>query len=162
MYSRPWYHWLAFGGGSGLSPWLPGTMGTLAAVPIYCVLALVVHNLWIYSGILLLMIAVGPWLCGQTALDMQNGSTGKRALDPPAIVWDEWVGLLLTLWGLPFSGWTLLVGFLWFRFFDMLKPWPISWLDRHIHGGTGIMLDDIAAAIPALIILRLLLGAGWL
>ncbi|MHB1749824.1 MAG: phosphatidylglycerophosphatase A [Acidithiobacillus sp.] len=49
-----------------------------------------------------------------------------------------------------------------FRFFDMLKPWPISWLDKHIHGGTGIMLDDIAAAIPALILLRLMLWAGWL
>jgi phosphatidylglycerophosphatase A len=92
---------------------------------------------------------------------MQNGA-GKRALDPPAIVWDEWAGLLLTLWLVPFGWWTLLVGFLLFRFFDMLKPWPISWLDKHIHGGTGIMLDDIAAAIPALIILRLMLWAGWL
>ena len=162
MRSRPWYHWLAFGGGSGLSPILPGTMGTLAAIPLYLLLTLVVQNDVVYTLVLVTMITVGPWLCGQTAREMQNGGSGKRALDPPAIVWDEWVGLLLTLWLVPFSGWTLLVGFLLFRFFDMLKPWPISWLDKHVHGGTGIMLDDIAAAIPALIILRLILWAGWL
>ena len=162
MHSRPWYQWLALGGGSGLSPILPGTMGTIAAIPLYLLLTLVVQNKVVYTLVLVTMIAVGPWLCGQAVREMQNGGSGKRVLDPPAIVWDEWAGLLLTLWLVPFGWWTLLVGFLLFRFFDMLKPWPISWLDKHIHGGTGIMLDDIAAAIPALILLRLVLWAGWL
>ena len=162
MHSRPWYQWLALGGGSGLSPILPGTMGTIAAIPLYLLLTLVVRNNVVYTLVLVTMVALGPWLCGQAAREMQNGGSGKRVLDPPAIVWDEWVGLLFTLWLVPFGWWTLLVGFLLFRFFDMLKPWPISWLDKHIHGGTGIMLDDIAAAIPALIILRLMLWAGWL
>ncbi|MHB8211149.1 MAG: phosphatidylglycerophosphatase A family protein [Acidithiobacillus sp.] len=162
MHSRPWYQWLALGGGSGLSPILPGTMGTIAAIPLYLLLTLVVQNKVVYTLVLVTMIAVGPWLCGQAAREMQNGGSGKRVLDPPAIVWDEWAGLLLTLWLVPFGWWTLLVGFLLFRFFDMLKPWPISWLDKHIHGGTGIMLDDIAAAIPALVLLRLVLWAGWL
>ena len=162
MHSRPWYQWLALGGGSGLSPILPGTMGTIAAIPLYLLLTLVVQNKVVYTLVLVTMIAVGPWLCGQAAREMQNGGSGKRVLDPPAIVWDEWAGLLLTLWLVPFGWWTLLVGFLLFRFFDMLKPWPISWLDKHIHGGTGIMLDDVAAAIPALILLRLMLWAGWL
>ena len=162
MHSRPWYQWLALGGGSGLSSILPGTMGTIAAIPLYLLLTLVVQNKVVYTLVLVTMIAVGPWLCGQAAREMQNGGSGKRVLDPPAIVWDEWAGLLLTLWLVPFGWWTLLVGFLLFRFFDMLKPWPISWLDKHIHGGTGIMLDDIAAAIPALILLRLMLWTGWL
>jgi len=162
MHSRPWYQWLALGGGSGLLPILPGTMGTIAAIPLYLLLVLVVQNNVVYTLVLVTMITLGPWLCGQTAREMQNGGSGKRVLDPPAIVWDEWAGLLLTLWLVPFGWWTLLVGFLLFRFFDMLKPWPISWLDKHIHGGTGIMLDDIAAAIPALILLRLMLWAGWL
>ncbi len=162
MHSRPWYQWLALGGGSGLSPILPGTMGTIAAIPLYLLLTLVVRNNVVYTLVLVTMVALGPWLCGQAAREMQNGGSGKRVLDPPAIVWDEWVGLLFTLWLVPFGWWTLLVGFLLFRFFDMLKPWPISWLDKHIHGGTGIMLDDIAAAIPALILLRLMLWAGWL
>lgn len=162
MHSRPWYQWLALGGGSGLLPILPGTMGTIAAIPLYLLLVLVVQNNVVYTLVLVTMITLGPWLCGQTAREIQNGGSGKRVLDPPAIVWDEWAGLLLTLWLVPFGWWTLLVGFLLFRFFDMLKPWPISWLDKHIHGGTGIMLDDIAAAIPALILLRLMLWAGWL
>ncbi len=162
MFSRPWYHWLAFGGGSGLSPWLPGTMGTIAAIPLYLFLVLVIHNPWVYLLVLLFMLAVGPWLCGKTAADLRQGATGKRALDPPAIVWDEWVGLLITLCWIPFSWSTLGAGFLLFRFFDMLKPWPISWLDRHIHGGTGIMLDDVAAAIPAGLIVWGLYGMGWL
>ncbi len=161
MRSRPWYHWLAFGGGSGLSPVLPGTMGTIAVIPLYLLLVLVVRSNVVYTLVLLAMIAVGPWLCGRTAREMRNGDGGRRALDPPAIVWDEWVGLLFTLWLLPFNWWTLLVGFLLFRFFDMLKPWPISWLDRRVHGGAGIMLDDIAAAIPALMILRLMPWTGW-
>ncbi|MBN2679328.1 phosphatidylglycerophosphatase A [Acidithiobacillus montserratensis] len=162
MFSRPWYHWLAFGGGSGLAPVLPGTMGTIAAIPLYLLLILLVQNLWIYTAVLFCMIAVGPWLCGRTAEDLRRGASGKRALDPPAIVWDEWVGLLLTLYWFPFTWWTLLAGFLLFRFFDMLKPWPISWLDRHIHGGTGIMLDDMAAALPAWLILLGMRGMGWL
>ncbi len=160
MYSRPWYHWLAFGLGSGLSPWLPGTMGTLAVIPIYC---LVAPYPMVYTAVLLFVLAVGPWLCGRTARDLQARKGGARTLDPPAIVWDEWAGLLLTLWGLPFSWPTLLAGFLLFRFFDMLKPWPISWLDRRIHGGMGIMLDDLAAALAATVALRaLLLYGGWL
>jgi len=159
MSSRPWYHWLAFGLGSGLSPWLPGTMGTLAVIPIYW---LVVPYPMLYTAVLLFILAVGPWLCGRTARDLQAQQGGARAIDPPAIVWDEWAGLLLTLWGLPFSWSTLLAGFLLFRFFDMLKPWPISWLDRRIHGGMGIMLDDLAAALAATVILRGLLYGGWL
>lgn len=158
MSSRPWYHWLAFGLGSGLSPWLPGTMGTLAVIPIYW---LVVPYPMLYAAVLLFILAVGPWLCGRTARDLQAQQGGARALDPPAIVWDEWAGLLLTLWDLPFSWSTLLAGFLLFRFFDMLKPWPISWLDRRIHGGVGIMLDDLAAALAATVVLRALLYGGW-
>ena len=159
MYSRPWYHWLAFGLGSGLSPWLPGTMGTLAVIPIYW---LVAPYPMLYTAVLLFILAVGPWLCGRTARDLQVRGGGTQAIDPPAIVWDEWAGLLLTLWGLSFSWPTLLAGFLLFRFFDMLKPWPISWLDRRIHGGMGIMLDDLAAALAATVVLRTLLYGGWL
>ena len=151
MPSRPWYHWPAMGMGSGLAPWMPGTAGTVAAVPLYL---LVAGHALLYTVVLLAIIAVGPWLCGRTAQDMRARGTGG---DPPAIVWDEWAGFLLTLWGLPFSWGTLAAGFLLFRFFDMLKPWPISWADRKLHGGAGIMLDDLLAGLLAALVLRLLL-----
>ena len=92
-------------------------MGTIAAIPLYLLLTLVVRNNVVYTLVLVTMVALGPWLCGQAAREMQNGGSGKRVLDPPAIVWDEWVGLLFTLWLVPFGWWTLLVGFLLFRFF---------------------------------------------
>jgi phosphatidylglycerophosphatase A len=92
-------------------------------------------------------------LCGKVAEDL-------RVHDHEGIVWDEMVGMWITLWLVP-EGWGwLLVGFLLFRLFDILKPWPISWIDRHVHGGVGIMLDDVLAGVFAWLALQLLVW-GW-
>jgi len=133
-------HFLAFGFGSGLSPKAPGTMGTLAALPIWYLLAQL--PLAGYIAGLLLVIAVGPYLCGKTARDLGVHDHG-------GIVWDEIAGFLLTMLLVPVSIWTALIGFALFRLFDIVKPWPIGWLDKHVHGGTGIMLDDLVAALYA-------------
>ena len=73
------------------------------------------------------------------------------------IVWDEIAGYLITLWWIPFSWQAIVFGFVLFRFFDILKPWPIKIADRRVKGGFGIMLDDVFAAIFANLILRLML-----
>ncbi len=129
-------HWLAFGLGSGAAPKAPGTAGTLAALPLAYLLS------WLPLLSYLLLVAVlfllGIYLCDRTANDL-------GVHDHPGIVFDEWVGLLVTLAAVPLTWWSLLLGFALFRFFDILKPWPIGWLDRHVSGGLGIMLDDLLA-----------------
>ncbi len=136
---------LAFGFGSGLSRKMPGTMGTLAAIPLY--LALVQTPDWLYLVATLLSIVAGIGICDKAADKLQVHDYG-------GIVWDEVAGFLITLCWLPFSWQNLLAGFVLFRFFDILKPWPIKWLDQHVHGGFGIMLDDVVAGIFAALLLR--------
>jgi len=139
-------HLLAYGLGSGLSPIAPGTLGTIAAIPLYLLMRPLDPG--IYLTIVVGLFLLGIWLCGVTAREM-----GLH--DPGGIVWDEWVGLLVTLWLLP-DGWVwLLAGFGLFRFFDILKPWPIGWLDRRVQGGTGIMLDDLLAGVFGFLTIQL-------
>ena len=139
---------LAFGFGSGLSAIVPGTLGTLAAVPIY--LLLVKLPLWLYALCLLFASAVGVHLCGYA-------SERLEVHDHKGIVWDEFAGFWLTMLAIPPSWQNILAGFVLFRFFDMLKPWPISLADKNIHGGFGIMFDDILAGLASLVILHSLL-----
>ena len=140
-------HFLAFGFGSGLSPKAPGTAGTLAALPlVYFALAL---PFWAYVLLTLVIIIAGVWIC-------DNSSKRLGVHDHPGIVWDEIAGLFITLLAAPAGLIWLAVGFVLFRFFDILKPWPIGWLDRQVGGGLGIMLDDVLAGIYALICLQLL------
>jgi phosphatidylglycerophosphatase A len=126
----------AFGFGAGMSPKAPGTVGTLAAVPLYLGLLHLSPPLW--WGAVIAMSLLGIWICGRAARRL-------GIADHPGIVWDEIVGFLLTMSAAGFSWINLLAGFVLFRLFDIAKPWPISWLDRNIKGGLGIMLDDIAA-----------------
>lgn len=138
-------HWLAYGFGAGLSPWAPGTIGTLVAVPIYLVLSML--PLIGYLAVLAVMIAAGIWACGATA--RESGSD-----DPPAIVWDEIVGFLVAMMAAP-AGWIwVIAGFLLFRAFDIYKPWPISKIDARMRGGLGILLDDIVAGLMSLVVLQ--------
>ncbi len=133
-------HLFAFGFGSGLAPKAPGTLGTLAAVPLWYLL---IHlPFWGYVTATIAVVAVGPWLCGRASRDLGVHDHG-------GIVWDEIAGFLLTMLFVPPSLLTLVLGFALFRFFDILKPWPIGWLDRRVNGGTGIMLDDLVAAVYA-------------
>lgn len=133
-------HLLAFGFGSGLAPRAPGTVGTLAAVPLWY--ALIQLPFWGYALATLCVIAVGPWLCGRASRDLGVHDHG-------GIVWDEFAGFLLTMLFVPPSLLALVLGFMLFRLFDILKPWPIGWLDRRVQGGTGIMLDDLLAGVYA-------------
>lgn len=141
-------HWLAVGFGSGLAPKAPGTFGTLAALPLVWAMSYLP-----LSGFLVLTLVacvVGVYLCGKTAADCNEH-------DHPGIVWDEFAGLMITFIAVPFYWQTAVAGFVLFRFFDILKPWPISWLDKKVHGGLGIMLDDILAGAFALVGMHLLL-----
>lgn len=146
VWRNPW-HFLAFGLGSGTLPKAPGTWGSLlglAAVPLLQWLPL-----WGYAGVLLAASLLGIWLCGRVADDL-------GVHDHEGIVWDEFVGIWLTLFLAP-PGWLwFCVGFVLFRFFDILKPWPIGWADRHVEGGLGIMLDDLLAGLLAFACLQLL------
>lgn len=138
---------LGLGFGSGLAPKAPGTFGTLAAIPIY----LLMQDLSIAVYVILTVIGfiVGIGICQQSA-----DWLGKE--DPSAVVWDEIIGFLVTMVAAP-QGWLwIMLGFVLFRFFDILKPWPISVADRELHGGFGIMLDDIIAGIFAAVLLQLI------
>ncbi|NOT86264.1 MAG: phosphatidylglycerophosphatase A [Methylococcaceae bacterium] len=131
---------LAFGFGSGLAKKAPGTFGTLAAVPLYLLLAYTGQmTYWILT---LLVSIVGIWICGKAAEKLDEHDFG-------GIVWDEIAGLLVTLAFVPFSWQALVAGFVLFRFFDIIKPWPIRWIDQQVTGGLGIMLDDIIAGFFA-------------
>ncbi|MDT3321596.1 phosphatidylglycerophosphatase A [Shewanella sp. SP1S2-4] len=142
-------HFLALGFGSGLAAKAPGTFGTLAAIPLYLLMAPLPLT-W-YIGLTLVGVFAGFYICGKAAQDMGVHDHG-------AIVWDEVVGLLITMIAAP-AGWIwLLVGFGLFRFFDIIKPWPIRWLDAKVEGGFGIMIDDVLAGVFAFICLQ---GLVW-
>jgi phosphatidylglycerophosphatase A len=144
---------LAFGFGSGLAKKAPGTCGTVAAIPVY--LLLVLTGLPLYSLLTIIITVVGIWICGQAADKLAEHDFG-------GIVWDEVAGYLITMWLVPFSWQTALAGFVLFRLFDIVKPWPIKWLDQHVQGGLGIMIDDVLAGIFAGGVLLLAVQWGWL
>lgn len=140
-------HFVALGFGSGCFPKAPGTFGTLAAIPVY----LLLQNLPLLAYLLLIIIGfgVGIWLCDRVAEDL-------GVHDHPSIVWDEMIGYFITMLAAP-PGWLwIIIGFVLFRFFDILKPWPILSVDRRVRGGFGIMIDDVLAAVYAGFILHML------
>ena len=144
-FSRP-MQFFAFGFGSGLSPWAPGTAGTLVAIPLYLLVSDL--SLPMYSLFIAVMTLLGIWFC-----EVASSELGVH--DHPGIVWDEFVGYWITLWALPTSWTWIIAGFVVFRIFDIIKPWPIGPLDKKVKGGFGIMIDDIVAGILACITLHL-------
>lgn len=152
-------HFAAVGFGSGLAPVAPGTFGTLAAIPFYYLLAML--SIESYIAVLVMTSLAGFWFCHVT-------SEAMGVHDHKSIVWDEFVGYWITMLPvliihpniqhgetIPFI-WVV-VGFVLFRFFDVLKPFPISWLDKKVGGGFGIMIDDIVAGIFAALVLASML-----
>lgn len=141
-------HWIAFGFGSGLAPWAPGTVGTLWAW-----VAFVVFDRWLsdaaWAVLILVSWGVGWGACTVTARHL-------RSADPSAIVWDEVVAFWLVLWMVTPAGlWAQAVAFALFRYFDAAKPGPVGWADRRFKAkgtaigaaqGFGILLDDLIAA----------------
>ena len=134
-------HCLSLGFGAGLSPTAPGTAGTLVAVPLYLALAQLAWP-W-YLAIVVIGFAAGIWLCGYTSKVLGEHDHG-------GIVWDEIVGFWITMIAVPPTWQWILLGFVLFRVFDILKPWPVRIADRKIPGGLGIMFDDLLAGLYAL------------
>ena len=127
-------HLLATGFGSGLAPFAPGTWGTLAAIPFFYLFHYL-FNTQQYVIMLIVTALAGIYICGKTAKDCGVHDHG-------AIVWDEFVGLWITLAALPNTHWIWVVlGFIYFRFFDIVKPFPIGIIDKQVSGGLGIMID---------------------
>lgn len=143
--------WIALGFGSGLSPVAPGTAGSLAALLPWFAL----RELPIPAFVLALIVAfaIGVWACNWAVRRLQIA-------DPGALVWDEFVGQWLALAPLLWwhRGWVwIVVGFILFRIFDIFKPWPVSWADRRLGGGFGVMADDIVAGVYAAVALSVAL-----
>lgn len=146
-------HFLALGFGSGLMPKAPGTFGTLAAIPVYYVLKDL--SIIYYIASILILLIMGIFICQYTSRKL-------KVHDHPGIVIDEFVGYLITMIAVPFSWLWVFIGFILFRFFDILKPWPISWLDKKVSGGFGIMVDDVLAGFFALAIMHIILYFNWI
>ena len=149
---QPTFNWLtkhpicllAFGFGSGLAPKAPGTFGTLPALVIAAL-----FYLCGLPGILLALLCIPMFVLGIKICDQTSEQLGVA--DYGGIVWDEIVAMLLILSLIPVVWYWWLLAFALFRLFDAIKPWPISYFDRTVHGGFGIMLDDAIATIPTLL-----------
>ena len=138
---------LALGFGSGLAPKAPGTFGTLAAVPLFLLMSGLTPLT--YGLVVLVVCLAGIYICGKAASDVGVHDHG-------AIVWDEFAGFFITMFMVPVSWQSVLVGFVLFRIFDIAKPWPISIADKKLTGGVGIMFDDVLAGLFALAIMHLI------
>ena len=146
VWQNPIY-FIAFGFGSGLMPIAPGTWGTLAAIPIYLLIAGLSWEAY-------LILTIAAFILGVVVCDKVSTELGVH--DYSGIVWDEVVGYLLTMFLVPISVLWMVIGFFLFRIFYIWKPGPIRYVDHHVHGGLGIMLDDVMAAVPAWLVLQLL------
>lgn len=151
-------YWLGIGLGSGLPKRAPGTWGTVGGL----IVAIPLMRLGFVPFLIITILAsiVGIWICGRT-------SDLMRVHDDPHIVWDEWAGMWITLLPFAFIGFdqladidgfkldwiVILVAFILFRVFDILKPFPIGWADKKVSGGLGIMLDDILAGLMAIMVM---------
>lgn len=134
--------------GAGCSRIAPGTAGSMAALPLVWSCALAGWAL--YSLFTIVVLVAGIWICDKAAKEIGVHDHG-------GIVWDEVAGMLVTMWFIPVTWQNLFIGFLLFRLFDIWKPWPIRMLDLKVHGGLGIMLDDLVAGLFANISLWLIL-----
>ena len=138
-------HFIALGAGSGLARVAPGTAGTLAAFPLYALLA-VYATTGQQLFALALAFAIGIWACARTGAAL-------GIADPGAIVWDEIVAFALVLFFTPVSYVWQAFAFALFRFFDIVKPQPIRYFDRKWKSGFGVMFDDLLAAFYTLLVL---------
>jgi phosphatidylglycerophosphatase A len=138
---------IATGFGSGFAPVAPGTVGSLLALPIW----------WLW------LVGLPPWqqmvfVAAAATLSIWIVSRACRATgvgDASQIVLDEFVGQWTTLVAAPKSAMALVLGFLLFRLFDITKPWPVSWADRELRGGLGVVADDVFAGVLAALVLQL-------
>jgi phosphatidylglycerophosphatase A len=140
-------HFIAFGFGVGTIPFAPGTFGTLIAIPFYLLMQPLAPLA--YLAITLLIIAASIWISAKATRDI-------GIEDHQGMCLDEIVGFIVTMFAVP-AGWGwIAAGFVLFRLFDIWKPWPIRLVDRTVHGGFGIILDDVLAGIVSCLILQVL------
>ena len=139
---------IATGAYSGYLPKAPGTWGSILGVGLWACL----HNLELlpYAGVVAVLFIIGTACAGSAEKIVDRG-------DPGLVVIDEIVGQLIALAAVPSHPVAALMGFVLFRIFDIFKPFPVNWLDKHIHGGLGIMLDDVVAGLYALLVLQIFL-----
>ena len=137
-------HFFALGFGTGLAPFAPGTFGSL--VGLVFALALAPLGLWWNVLAIVVAVAAGVWICGESARRL-------GVHDHPAIVWDEVAGMMIAMLAAPGAWWGAPLAFVLFRVFDIAKPWPIREVDHGMPGGAGIMLDDVLAGIFAALVL---------
>ena len=140
------WHFLALGFGAGISKKAPGTLGTLVAFPLFFVIAPLAFELQI--GFVITLFFLGFHASNITSKNL-------RIKDPSCIVIDEIVAMLLILIFINTDLISFALSFILFRFFDIKKPFPINWVDRQVEGWLGIMLDDIIAALPPIIIINI-------
>ncbi|MFV2031022.1 MAG: phosphatidylglycerophosphatase A [Gammaproteobacteria bacterium] len=135
-------HLLSLGFGAGLSPRAPGTVGTVVSIPPYLLLSQL--ELIPYVAVVIAGFVLGVYLCQYT-----SQALGEH--DHSGIVWDEFIGFWITMIAVPALSWQwVLAGFVLFRFFDIVKPWPVKVADKRLKGGFGIMFDDVLAGLYAL------------
>jgi len=139
---------IATGCYSGYLPKAPGTWGSLVGL----LLVFLLHNLSlpVYLAVVAVLFVVGSFAAGEAEKILDNR-------DPGAVVIDEIVGMLIAMVAVPLTPLTMMLGFILFRIFDILKPFPVNIFDQRFHGGLGIMLDDVMAGIYSLIFLQLIL-----
>jgi len=138
---------LATGFGVGYSPITPGTLGTLVAIPIYYFLSEIPSP--VYEITLIAFFFLSVWISA-------NAETYYHKKDDQRIVIDEIMGFLITMLWIPKTAHFIIIGFFLFRFFDILKPFPIRRMERKLKGGFGVVLDDVLAGVYANIILHLI------
>ena len=144
VFTQPDYLF-ALGFGSGLASMGPGTAGSLVGVLLFVGLSFLPVPVFILA--VLCGLGLGIPLCSRVAARLS-------VKDPACIVWDEIVGVWIALIAVPMDPLWILAGFLLFRLFDIFKPWPVSYADRHWQGGLGIMMDDVFAGLMALVVLQ--------
>jgi len=140
-------HFIAFGFGSGAIPIAPGTFGTLLAIPFYLVFQHA-SNLG-YILFLLITILGSIWICNKASADLGVD-------DHQGMCLDEFIGYFVTMYHAPHGWGWIILGFILFRIFDIWKPWPIRFIDNNIHGGFGMILDDVLAGIYSCILIQIL------
>ncbi len=145
--------WIALGLGTGLVPRAPGTVGTLLGIPLVLLIDQSPANWKIPIWVALFVF--GCIIC-------QRASTWLGDRDPAAVVWDEIFGYCVAMAFVPVMPLTIVAAFVLFRLADIIKPWPISWIDRQFSGGIGIMLDDLLAGILTCFVMHALLYFGVL
>jgi phosphatidylglycerophosphatase A len=138
---------IATGFYTGCLPKAPGTWGTLVALPLHLLLIRLPQTGY-YAGLAIILVVA-----------VFTAGSAEKILDTPdagSIVIDEIIGMLIALIGAPAKAVPLVIAFLLFRFFDILKPFPAGWVDAHLHGGAAIVLDDVIAGLYTLLVMQIL------